>query len=42
MGPQSLPYGFLNEPHWTIGHKMGFPLALRFGVPHFIKDKLVT
>ena len=42
MSPQSLPYGFLNEPHWTIGHKMGVPLALGFGIPHFIKDELVT
>ena len=42
MNPQSLPYGFFNEPHWTIGDKMGVPLALGFGVPHFIKDELVT
>ena len=27
---------------WSPGDKMGVPLALGFGVPHFIKDELVT
>ena len=40
--PDHFLMGFLNEPHWTIGDKMGVPLALGFGVPYFIKDELVT